>query len=126
MPRRAIHWFGALALVALLGRPGLGLAQNFGANPADTYFRITWEVTSGRGGTPVISGYIHNDSGWHVREMSLRIIALDAAGAVRDEKLVWAASEVPAGSRTYFEALAPPGATWRVSVHSFDLFKGGP
>jgi len=103
--------------VALVGSPAD--AQPAGSS-SDPRFRVDWELDPpGRRGTTV-TGYVYNNGLEMVRQVQLRIEAVDAAGAVVAERYHWVVGDIAAGGRAFFTGLAPTGPTsYRVSIASF-------
>jgi hypothetical protein len=124
---------GALAALALLLALSALSACAGRAQPLEPlvvgwerFLRVEWEVAD-RGGQPVVSGYVTNDSRYTVRRVQLLVEALDATGAVVAQEATWAAGDMMAPSaRTFFEVRAPasPPMTYRVRVFAFDPVDG--
>ncbi|MBI4607939.1 MAG: hypothetical protein HY726_02885 [Candidatus Rokubacteria bacterium] len=101
-------------------------AQNFGS-PQERYLKVEWEVGRTRTGSPVVAGYIHNDRGIWAANVRLLVEELDSAGRPVTKTLGYASSDVPPNGRAYFEVpVQRGGATYRVTVDSFDWLLGGP
>ena len=115
-----------MALLALgAGRP-VGPAAALGAaSTVDPRIRLDWEAGTGRGGRPVIQGYIYNDYGRPASEVHLLVETLDASGAVIARDIGFVRGVVQLNDRVYFEVpLKVAGASYRVSVTALD-WKGG-
>ena len=85
-------------------------------------FKLQWEVGDRRG-TPVVSGYLVNDSPYRVTAVRLLIDALDGSGTVVAQKIGWAnAGTMEPFTRASFELPLPPvpAATYRLRVFAFD------
>jgi len=121
------------ALALLLALPALSACAGR-AGPLEPlvvgwerHVRLEWEVVH-RGGQPVVSGYLVNDSPYTVMRVQLLVEALDAHGAVVAQEVAWAvADRMPSSTRASFEVRAPalPSVTYRVRVFAFDRVDGG-
>lgn len=97
---------------------------SYGVHGADNYLKVEWEPGN-RGGRPLVSGYVTNQSGWPISDVRLRVEALDAAGAVTATYIGYANGIVTPGSRIYFEIPVQANAqSHRVTVLSFDPIQG--
>jgi hypothetical protein len=114
-----------LLLVLGAGR-SVGPAAALGAaSTVDPRIRLDWEAGTGRGGRPVIQGYIYNDYGRPASEVHLLVETLDASGAVIARDIGFVRGVVQLNDRVYFEVLLKvAGASYRVSVTALD-WKGG-
>jgi hypothetical protein len=115
-----------MALVALrtwsTPSPAVALSAT---SSVDRRVRLDWEVGTGRGGRPVIQGYVYNDYGRPAADVHLLVETLDASGAVVARNIGFVRGVVQFNDRVYFEVpLRTPGASYRVSVTSLD-WKGG-
>ena len=119
----ALGW----AVVIAVSAPSLGLAQGFGSAAPDRFFRVEAEGGQGRGGRPIVRGYIYNDYGQAAGRIQLQVETLDATGEVVARSLVHVDGTVPQFGRVYFEGPASAaGARYRVSVYYFEwLNRGG-
>jgi len=91
----------------------------------DSRIRLDWEAGTKRGGKPVIQGYVYNDHGRPAVDVHLLVETLDASGAVTARTIGFVVGAVQFNDRVYFEVpLEATGASYRVSVTSFD-WKGG-
>ena len=120
------RWLATMALVALgtwsTPSPAVALSA---ASSVDARVRLDWEVGTGRGGRPVIQGYVYNDYGRPAADVHLLVETLDASGAVIARNIGFVRGVVQFNDRVYFEVpLKTPGASYRVSVTSLD-WKGG-
>ena len=121
--RRSFLLAAVLALGAL-GPSGPAAALS-AASTVDPRVRLDWEVGSGRGGRPVIQGYVYNDYGRPASDVHLLVETLDAAGAVVGRAFGFVRGVVQFNDRAYFEVpVKIPGASYRVSVTALD-WKGG-
>ena len=117
----------AIAVVLALGtaspaRPAAALSA---ASSVDARIRLDWQVGSGRGGRPVIQGYVFNDYGRPASDVQLLVETLDASGAVIGRAIGFVRGVVQFNDRAYFEVpIKTPGASYRVSVTALD-WKGG-
>lgn len=119
-------------LVAMLTVLALGAvaparpAIAFGAAATvDPRIRLDWDVTTSRGGRPVVRGYVFNDSGRPASGVRLLVETLDASGSVVARTVGFVRGAVGFNDRAYFEVpLKAPGASYRVSVTALD-WKGG-
>ena len=110
----------ALALAFCLALPVVASAQSPGAQSTSDHFRIESETVQGKGGKPVVRGYVYNLYGAHALMLQILIEGLDAAGRPVSNAAQWVIGGVPAGGRRWFETAAPaPGETFRVSVLSW-------
>ena len=64
---------------------------------------------------------IWNTSGWGASRIQLLVEALDAGGQPVSQRVIWLGTDLPAGTRTHFEAPVPAAASYRVRVFAFDL-----
>ena len=105
--------------------PGSAAASppSYGIYGVDSYFKLEWQPDE-RGGKPMVSGYVTNQWGLGVRNVRLRVEALDAAG-VTATYIGYVNGYVTPGSRVYFEVTVPAEApSYRVTVLSFDPVQG--
>ena len=102
-------------------------SQGFGSSAPDRFFRVEAEGGQGRGGRPVVRGYIYNDYGVAAGRVLLQVETLDAGGQVVARSLVPADGNVPGFGRLYFEGpVSATGAKYRVSVYYYEwLNRGG-
>jgi hypothetical protein len=97
---------------------------SYGVYGADSYFTVEWQADE-RGGRPMVSGYVTNQLGLPMRNVRLRVEALDAAGGVTANYIGYVNGYVSPGSRVYFEVPVPAKASnYRVTVLSFDIIQG--
>lgn len=117
----------AIAVVLALGigshaRPAAALSA---ASSVDARIRLDWQVGTGRGGRPVIQGYVFNDYRRPASDVHLLVETLDASGAVIGRTIGFVRGVVQFNDRAYFEVpIKTPGASYRVSVTALD-WKGG-
>jgi hypothetical protein len=97
---------------------------SYGVYGADSYFTVEWQADE-RGGRPMVSGYVTNQFGLPMRNVRLRVEALDAAGGATANYIGYVNGYVSPGSRVYFEVPVPAKASnYRVVVLSFDIIQG--
>jgi hypothetical protein len=118
-----------LAMAALLAAAPIGTPTPAAAVSApsgiDSRIRLDWDAGTRRGGKPVIQGYVYNDYGRPATDVHLLVETLDASGAVIARTIGFVVGAVQFNDRVYFEVpLKAPGASYRVTVTSFD-WKGG-
>ena len=114
---RAIVVVGVASLVAI----GFGgtRALAVSATPVSE-LRVEWETVA-RGDRALVRGYVFNDRQLRVQNVRLRIEQLDAGARTVATRGTWVPGTLSHGDRRYFEAPVPAaGATYRVSVESFD------
>jgi hypothetical protein len=103
-----------------------GWAQGFGSATPERYFRVEAEGGQGRGGRPVVRGYIYNDNFQAAGRVQVAVESLDAAGQVINRSILPLDGIVPAFNRLYFDIPVPTaGATYRVSVYYYEWLRGG-
>lgn len=117
-----------IALVALttLLAAGGALAPVQAANffAPDARFHVKWEAGQSRRGTPIVSGYVTNNTGTAATDVRLRIEVLDANGQPIGETVYRLFGELPPGDRSYFEApIRTAGASYRLNVVSFTFIR---
>jgi hypothetical protein len=120
----------ACAGPAMVGTPSAPTAAGAPSDPSygiygyESYFTIDWRPDERRG-KPLVSGYVGNQWGFPVRNVRLRVEALDAAGRVTATHIGYVNGVVIPGSRVYFEVPVPEKAPgYRVRVLSFDPVQG--
>lgn len=110
-------------VAALILGTGAAWAENFGAPPG-RYFRYEWQVERGTGGSPRLTGYVHNDSGMWAARVQLLVEALDASGRPVSKTRDYV-SDLPPEGRASFDVTVPAGgATYRVRVETVDWLRG--
>lgn len=120
---------GPLLLAAMLALATLGSSVPVVALSAtstvDSRIRLDWQVGAGRGGRPLILGYVYNDYGRPASDVVLYIESLDSSGAVVGHTYGFIRGVVQNTDRAYFEIpVKAAGASYRVSVTALD-WKGG-
>src|SRR5229473_935142 len=87
----------------------------------DPRIRLDWEAGTGRGGKPVIQGYVYNDYGRPASDVHLLVETLDASGAVIARDIGFVRGVVQLNDRSYFEVpLKVSSVSYRVSVTSLE------
>jgi hypothetical protein len=87
----------------------------------DARIRLDWDAGTGRGGKPLIQGYVYNDHGRPAADVHLLVETLDTSGAVTARTIGFVVGVVQFNDRVYFEVpLKATGASYRVTVTSFD------
>ena len=115
----------AVVLALGVGSPARPAAALSAASSVDARVRLDWQVGSGRGGRPVIQGYVYNDYGRPASDVHLLVETLDASGEVIGHTIGFVRGVVQFNDRAYFEVpIKTPGASYRVSVTALD-WKGG-
>jgi hypothetical protein len=105
----------AMALLAL------GPARAGAGGVDQDKLRMEWEPRLIGGSAPAVQGYVENRSRMRVGDVRLRIDSLDTAGQVVGESFGWVIGDVPANGRAFFVIrVTVPGATYRVTVESYD------
>ena len=94
-----------LALALGLG-VGTAWAQGFGSAAPERFFRVEATGGQGRGGRPIVSGYVYNDYGNAAGRIQLAVESLDAGGQVVGRSLVHVDGTIPPYGRIYFEVPA--------------------
>ena len=122
----AIRCF-AFAMSMMLLVLGMTMRSGSAASTADTpdgdersQFRFEYEQTQSPRGRAV-QGWVYNGLPWRVTNVRLRVDCVDANGAVIGSGTGWVLGDVSAGGHGFFYvSVSSPGATYRVSVQSFD------
>jgi hypothetical protein len=110
----------ALVLLAVLVDAAPAPAQIAGW-AIDTGLRLEWTAEPTKRGGTRISGYLYNDRDQWAANPRLLVEALDAAGQVTASAWIYAVSDVPPRSRSYFDSPVPAGAaSYRVMVRFVD------
>jgi hypothetical protein len=91
----------------------------------ERYFAVEWTATPEPGGSRRLDGYIFNRYGEYAADVRLLVQALDASGAVVDQRVVWGPTGVGGFGRAYFDVRHLPAADhYRVSVWDYRLIQG--
>ncbi len=134
----ALGWTGGLAVVLVLAQAcasgdvlqsapeptGTQSTVSYGTYGVDSYFKLEWQPDERRG-KPIVSGYVTNQWGYAVRNLRLRVEALDAAGGVTASYIGFVTGYVNPGSHVYFEVPVNEKAPkYRVTPLSWDPVMG--
>jgi hypothetical protein len=134
----ALRWTGVVAVVLVLAQAcasgnivpnapeptGTQSTVSYGTYGVDSYFKLEWQADERRG-KPVVSGYVTNQWGYAVRNLRLRVEALDAAGGVTASYIGFVTGYVTPGSHVYFEVPVNEKAPkYRVTALSWDPVMG--
>ncbi|HEV8530309.1 MAG TPA: hypothetical protein VGT00_02710 [Methylomirabilota bacterium] len=116
---------GAAMAVALLLMAGAGRVEaQFGATQPQ--FRVEWQEGKSKKGAPILDGYVFNTRPTGAIDVRLLVEILDAQGQVIGRTYGVVQGSVNAFDRVYFYVPLPmTGASYRVSVYSFELRGGG-
>ena len=91
----------------------------------ERYFAVEWTAAPEPGGLRRLDGYVFNRYGEYAADVRLLVQALDASGAVVDQRVVWGPTGVGGFGRAYFNARHLPAADhYRVSVWDYRLIQG--
>ena len=116
---------GAVLALATLGPSGPAAALSATAT-VDSRIRLDWQVGTGRGGQPIILGYVYNDYGRPASDVVLYVESVDGSGAVVGHTYGFIRGVVQNMDRAYFEVpVQKAGASYRVSVTQLDWKAGG-
>jgi hypothetical protein len=88
------------------------------------YFRIESESAS-RDGRAVVTGKVWNTANFGTKRIQLLVDAVDAAGQIVNQHVVWLGVDLAPGTHASFEVPMPPAAGYRVRVFAFDSGRGG-
>ena len=125
IPMRALLLATMVLLALGAGSPVRPAVALEATSTVDQRIRLDWDVKVGRGGRAVIQGYVYNDNGRPAADVRLLVETLDASGTVIARDIGFVRQVVQFNDRVYFEVpLKAPGASYRVTVTSFD-WKGG-
>ena len=110
-----------IRMMVAMGLLALGPAWAGAGGVDQDKFRMEWEPRLIGGRAPAVQGYVENHSRLRVGDVRLRIDSLDTAGQVVGESFGWVIGDVPASGRAFFVIrVTVPGATYRVTVESYD------
>jgi hypothetical protein len=85
-------------------------------------FTIDWAVEPEQGQLRRVRGYVSSQDGESAEPVRVLAQALDSAGAVVGQRIVWVPGGVNGFQRAYFEVPhLPSAASYRVSVWDYDL-----
>jgi len=103
---------------------GTQSALSYGTYGTDSYFKLEWQPDERRG-KPIVSGYVTNQWGYAVRNLRLRVEALDPAGGVTASYIGFVTGSVTPGSHVYFEVpVSEKAPKYRVTPLSWDPIMG--
>lgn len=98
---------------------GPGAAQPVSPLVADWDQFFTVQSQPVMGGRSVAT--VWNSSGWGASRIQMLVEALDAGGQPVSQRVTWLGTDLPAGTRTVFEAAVPAAASYRIRVFAFEL-----
>src|SRR5262245_56188133 len=122
-----IHLRGSLAawLLVLASASG-ATAMIESPSGIDLRLRLEWELARTPSGRPQIRGYIYNSYMRAANNVRLLVETLDESGQVVSSTYGFVFGIVPVFSRAPFDVpLKQTGASYRISVTSFDWRDGG-
>lgn len=112
-----------LLIVLVMGGCATGAGPSGPLEPlvigSEAYLTIDWSAEP-RGAVTVVRGYVSNQSPYTFDHLRVLVDALDPAGAIVAQQLVWAPGLLGGWGRSYFEASMVPAPTYRVRVFSYD------
>ena len=115
---------GTLLLAALIA--GSGAEAVSSPSGIDPRLRLEYEVVESKGGRLQAQGYIYNDYGRVANAVKLLVESLDSSGQVVARAIGFVHGQVPVLNRSYFDVpVKVPGASYRITVTSFDWRDGG-
>jgi hypothetical protein len=121
---KAWHLGPAMAVALLLTAGAGSVDAQFGATQPQ--FRVEWQAGKSNKGDPILDGYVYNTRGTGATDVRLLVEILDAQGQVIDRTYGVVQGSVSGFDRVYFYVRLPmTGASYRVSVYSFELRGGG-
>ena len=120
------HGVVLLVLALVLGAGGTPATAVMAPSGIDPRLRLDWEAGQTRSGRPTVTGYIYNDYTRIANRVQLLVESLDASGQVIARTIGFVPGIVPILNRSYFDvAVKTPGASYRVTVTSFEWRDGG-
>ena len=123
MNRRRV---AVLVLALVLGAGSAPATAVMAPSGIDFRLRLDWEAGQTRGGRPNVTGYVYNDYTRAANHVQLLVESLDASGQVIGRAIGFIPGIVPVLNRSYFDiALKTAGASYRVTVTSFEWRDGG-
>jgi hypothetical protein len=115
---------GALALMLCAAGAAGAVSAPSGIDPR---LRLEWDVGRTRSGRPGIQGYVYNDYMRSANNVRLLVETLDDQERVIARACGYVFGVVPSFNRTAFDVPnVTEGASYRVTVTSFDWRDGGP
>jgi hypothetical protein len=117
-------WRVWLALIVLVvGGCAPGAVRSGPLEPlvvgSEAYLTLDWGAEP-RGSLSVVRGYVTNQSPYTFDHLRVLVDALDPAGAIVAQQLVWSPGLLGGWGRSYFEASMVPAPTYRARVFSYD------
>jgi hypothetical protein len=113
----------ALLLMASVGSAG---AQAYATPRIDSQFRVEWLEAKSKKDAPILEGYVFNTRPTGATDVRLLVEILDAQDQVIGKTYGVVLGFLNAFDRLYFDVpLSMTGASYRVSVYSFELRGGG-
>jgi hypothetical protein len=93
----------------------------------DSRIRLEYEIGRTRSGAPEIQGFVYNDYARPANNVRLLVESLDEQGQVIGRSYGYVFGIVPTFNRTPFNVrVGTPGASYRITVTSFEWRDGGP
>jgi hypothetical protein len=90
----------------------------------ERHFTLEWTVEPKPDGARQLDGYVSSTYGGNAQSVRLLGQALDRAGAIVGQRIVWVPEGVGGFGRTYFEIPDLPAADhYRVSVWDYSFFQ---
>ena len=90
----------------------------------DSFFSLEWQPDERRG-RPLVSGYVTNNYGMAMRNVRLRVDALDAAGQPTAAYVGYVIGYLTPGAHVYFEVpVRAKAPSYRVTVLSWEAIQG--
>lgn len=126
--RRAVRAAWALLIIAGAWGANTGAARVI-TSPSgiDSRIRLEYEVGRAWSGGPEIQGYVYNDYARPANNVRLLVESLDEQGQVVGRSYGYVFGIVPTFNRTPFNVrVGTPGASYRITVTSFEWRDGGP
>ena len=112
----------AILATLLLGAVLAGGAEAVSSpSGIDPRLRLEYDVVESKSGRIQVRGYVYNDYARAANAVKLLIESLDGSGQVIAREIGFVHGPVPVLNRTYFDVpLKTPGASYRVTISSFD------
>ena len=116
---------GAMSTASSTPSPaGTQSALSYGIYGTESYFKLEWQGDE-RKGKPMVSGYLTNNWGYAIKNVRLRVEALDAAGGTTASYIGYINGSVAPGTHFYFEVpVGEKAPKYRVTVLSYDPIMG--
>lgn len=87
----------------------------------DQNFRVEFVPSTGRDGRPRLTGYVYNDYEEPATNVKIQIERFDLLGQDEGATVKPLDETIPAKGRAYFDVPVPDGASYHVSVVSFEF-----